>query len=49
MKDDGTYDALWILKKCVWCKQSIRPDDLSHTTDRETGMVYYEHKVCPSD
>lgn len=49
MKDDGTFDALWILKRCVWCNGNILPENLSHTTDRETGNVYFEHKVCPED
>lgn len=46
---DGTYENLWILKRCVWCKQTVKPDDLQHTTDRETGRVYFEHRVCPDD
>jgi hypothetical protein len=43
-----TLDMLWILKRCVWCKKHIRPDDLEHTTDPEGhGEVWFQHRKCP--
>jgi hypothetical protein len=43
-----TLNVLWVLKRCVWCKKHIRPDDLEHTTDPEgNGEVWFQHRQCP--
>ena len=44
-----TLDVLWVLKLCIWCSFHIKPDDLEHTTDRESGDVFFQHRsACPT-